>query len=40
MATLCSGSVGLVDGGEDCCDGDSKPLNLNNIAALVFAGFH
>ena len=36
VATLRSGSVGLVDGTEDCCDGDSKPLNLNNRAALAF----
>ena len=36
VATLRSGSVGFADGREDCCDGDSKPLNLNNRAALAF----
>ena len=28
VATLRSGSDGLVDGGEDWCDDDSKPSNL------------
>ena len=36
VVTLRSGSVGLVGGGEDCCDDDSKPSNLKNGAALAF----
>ncbi len=40
VAILRSGGIGLVDGREDCCDGGSKPVNLNNRAALAFINFN
>ena len=38
-ATLRSGSVGLVDGEEDFCDGDWKSFSFDNKAALAFVNF-